>query len=239
MSAVAGPLPTKRPHTVSVSEGYERWAPIYDDSPNPLLAREERYLAPLLDGLTGRNVLDLACGTGRWLEKLAAEKPALAIGIDSSSAMLRVAAKKCAIAGRLTQADVVRLPFQSNAFDLIICSFAIAHIADLPALVRELKRVGKPGADLFVSDLHPEAYARGFRTGFRDVDGAAQIEMLPRTPDEISQAFSFEGFESVRQVSLALSDPEKPIFVRAGKADWFEAACEFPTVLVCHFKRRS
>ena len=53
---------------VSAAEGYERWAPIYDDAPNPLLAREERYLLPLLIDLGDKAILDLACGTGRWLE---------------------------------------------------------------------------------------------------------------------------------------------------------------------------
>ncbi len=39
-------------------------------APNPLLAREERYLLPLLANLSRQALLDLACGTGRWLEKL-------------------------------------------------------------------------------------------------------------------------------------------------------------------------
>ena len=56
---------------ISVAEGYERWAPTYDHAPNPLLAREERHLLPLLEDLQSKRMLDLACGTGRWLEKLA------------------------------------------------------------------------------------------------------------------------------------------------------------------------
>ena len=55
---------------VPMAEGYQRWALTYDDDPNPLLAREERHLLPLLAALHGKRILDLACGTGRWLEKL-------------------------------------------------------------------------------------------------------------------------------------------------------------------------
>ena len=54
---------------LGVKEGYERWAPIYDQNPNPVLAREERHIDPLIANMQGKNVLDLACGTGRWLEK--------------------------------------------------------------------------------------------------------------------------------------------------------------------------
>ena len=52
---------------VSVQEGYERWAPTYDHDPNPLLALEERQLKLMIPPLKGKRVLDLACGTGRWL----------------------------------------------------------------------------------------------------------------------------------------------------------------------------
>ena len=34
--------------SVSVQDGYKRWAETYDKTPNPLLALEERHLASLL-----------------------------------------------------------------------------------------------------------------------------------------------------------------------------------------------
>src|SRR5580704_5707061 len=96
---------------VPVAEGYERWAPTYDHVPNPLLAREERYLLPLLTDLTGKVVFDVACGTGRWLERLVALGSATGVGIDRSAAMLRVARNKSAIRQRLVEGDCENLPF--------------------------------------------------------------------------------------------------------------------------------
>jgi len=224
------------PACVSVEEGYERWAPTYDHAPNPLLHLEERKLAALLPDLSGKHVLDLACGTGRWLEKLASRGGGLRIGVDFSAGMLRVAGKKEAIRGRLARADCQKLPFHASVFDLVVCSFALGHILDLSAMVRELARVTKTGADVFVSDLHPEAYARGWRTGFRDSGGAAQIEMSPRTAEEIIRAFYSGGFECLTHVPLCLGEPEKPIFARGGKSHLFPRACQAPAVLVCHFR---
>jgi ubiquinone/menaquinone biosynthesis C-methylase UbiE len=224
--------------SVSVAEGYERWAPTYDCSPNPLLAREERYLAPILAGMRKKHVLDLACGTGRWLRKLSANHASLAVGLDCSSSMLRVAKQKEEIVSRLTQADCLALPFAASAFDLMICSFALSHISDLPALARELARVAMPGADVFVSDQHPEAYARGWRTGFRDGDDAIEIESQPRSAEEIVRAFYSGGFECLTHVALCLGDPEREIFVRAGKKDMFEQTCRIPAVFVGHFRSR-
>ena len=223
--------------SVSVEEGYERWAPTYDHSPNPLLHLEERKLAALLPNLSGKHFLDLACGTGRWLEKLSARGGSVGIGVDLSTAMLRVAGEKATITGRLAQADCLALPFRSEVFDLVVCSFALGHIYDLGAMLRELARVTKAGADVFVSDLHPEAYAQGWRTGFRDSRSALQIEMSPRTAEEIIRAFYAAGFECLTHIPLCLGEPEKPIFAQAGKRNLFEAACRLPAVLLCHFRR--
>jgi SAM-dependent methyltransferase len=222
---------------VSAAEGYECWAPIYDEVPNPLLAREERHLLPLLTNLRNKSVLDLACGTGRWLEKLMGQGCESGVGIDGSNAMLRIAGRKSAIRGRLARADCENLPLASAAFDIAICSFVLGHIHDIGAVVRELARVTRTGADFFVSDLHPEAYARGWRVGFRDGGTAVEIEMRPRAADEIVHAFCASGFELQSQESLWLGEPEKPLFIRAGKSDSFAEACKLPAVLLCHFRR--
>jgi|HubBroStandDraft_6_1064221.scaffolds.fasta_scaffold256312_2 ubiquinone/menaquinone biosynthesis C-methylase UbiE len=222
---------------IPVAEGYERWAPGYDDAPNPLLACEERYLSPLLVSLHYKRILDLACGTGRWLDRLL-KQGSSGVGVDCSPAMLRLAKKKEVIAGRLALAACEYLPFSAAVFDLAICSFALGHISGLASMVRELARVTKPGADVFVSDLHPDAFARGWRVGFRDGTSAYQIETLPRTVDETIRTFYSGGFECLTSEPLCLRDPERPIFARAGKSDSFEDACRSPAVLVCHFKRR-
>jgi ubiquinone/menaquinone biosynthesis C-methylase UbiE len=222
---------------VPVAEGYELWAPIYDQLPNPLLALEERHLLPLFVDLHRKRILDLACGTGRWLERLILQGCQWGVGIDNSAAMLRVALKKDAITGRLIRASCESLPFRAGVFDLAICSFALGHIRELGLTVRELARVTKVGANVFVSDLHPEAYARGWRVGFRDETAAVQIEMLPRPADEVVQAFCSTQFECLAQQSLHLGDAEKPIFARAGKAQAFSEACQLPAVHLCHFRR--
>ena len=222
---------------VSAAEGYECWASIYDDAPNPLLAREERYLLPLLTDLRNKSALDLACGTGRWLERLMAQGCESGVGIDCSIAMLRVAARKNAISGRLAKADCEKLPLPSAAFDLAICSFAVGHIQDLESMVRELGRVTKTGADIFVSDLHSEAYSKGWRVGFRDGGTAIEIEMRSRAAEEIVQVFCSNGFKYQAHETLWLGEPERPLFARAGKSHSFEEACKLPAVLVCHFRR--
>jgi ubiquinone/menaquinone biosynthesis C-methylase UbiE len=227
------------PCLMGVRDGYERWAPTYDDFPNPLLAREQRYVFPLLPGLRNRGVLDLACGTGRWLTRLSAVGARPAVGVDLSSAMLRVAGYKKELSGTVVQSDCLRLPFRPSTFDFSICSFALGHIRDIRSAAAEFSRVMKLGSDLFVTDLHPEAYAIGWRAGFRDRQSVVQVHTLPHSAEHILGAFSSAGCECVTHVSLCLGNAEEPLFAAAGKQQLFQAACRVPAVLFCHFKRVS
>ena len=227
------------PCLVSVRDGYERWAPTYDHFPNPLLAREQRHVFPLLPSLRNRCVLDLACGTGRWLTRLLADDARLAVGVDLSSAMLRVAGEKKGLSGRVVQGDCLRLPFRPSTFDFSICSFALGHIQDLRSTAAEFSRVMKPDSDLFVTELHPEAYAKGWRTGFRDQQSAVQFHTLPHSAEDILRAFYSAGCGCVTHVGLCLGDPERTIFAEAGRQNLFQAASRMPAVLFCHFKRVS
>jgi ubiquinone/menaquinone biosynthesis C-methylase UbiE len=219
------------------TEGYDRWAPNYDETPNPVIAREERYLEPFLQSVRDKNVLDLACGTGRWLQKAVAMGVQFGVGMDRSHAMLSVAQKKISIQGRLINADCLRLPFHSSVFDLVICSFALSHISHLGVMARELVRVVRPQGEVFVSDLHPEAYTRGWRTGFRDASFAVQIEAFPRSREEVIQTFQAEGVDCLANETLHIGEPERSIFARAGKQHVFDEVVRIPAVLVCRFKR--
>jgi hypothetical protein len=113
----------------------------------------------------------------------------------------------------------------------------LAHIGDLDSMVRELARVTMAGADVFVSDLHPEAYERGWCVGFRDEKRAMQIETFPRSIEAIVGAFRTNGFECLIKETLWLGPPEKRVFEKAGKAHTFADASQVPAVLICHFKR--
>lgn len=230
---------TRRAVCVSVSEGYERWASTYDRTPNPLLALEQRSVAPLLPSLEGKRALDIACGTGRWCEILAACGAGRTVGTDFSAAMLSKAAQKPAARGALVQANACRLPFAKLYFDFAICSFAASHIARLDLLASECARVLKPDADLFLTDVHPEAHATGWRTGFRDRDVALEITTMPRSRAEIVHDFSQAGFQCEGLAQFTFGLPEKAIFLRAGKtADFLERASRVPAVLLCRFRRR-
>ncbi len=223
---------------VAVDEGYERWAPLYDESPNPLLAREERYLVPLLGDVRKRAILDLACGTGRWMKNLFSLGAECCVGLDISAAMLEAAKHKAGLEGNVVRGTCANLPFKAGAFDLVICSFALGHFADVERFAAEVSRVCKQRADVFITDLHPSAHEMGWRVGFRDqTEAAIEIESNRHDPEEIRTAFGHSGFTMTRLESLLLEEAERNIFARAGREVRFKKASSVPAIIFFQFRK--
>lgn len=216
------------------AEGYERWAPSYDDAPNPLLALEEREVVPLLPEVHRKRVLDLCCGTGRWLRILAGYVPAFMVGVDASAAMLGRASRTFR---QLVRADCLQLPFREGVFDFVICSFAVGHIPELEPFARECARILKPNGSLFVTDLHPQAYQLGWRTGFRDSNGAAEIHTVSHRWRDTVRLFRSAGLDCAAMHEFSFAKPEQGIFSQAGKNAFFSEARRIPAVLLCRFWR--
>ena len=223
--------------SVPVQDGYKRWAETYDKTPNPLLALEKRHLPSLLPNLVGSHVLDLACGTGRWLAPLLSRGARAVVGIDFSAAMLNVARRSRSIRDCLVLADGLQLPFQASVFDFVLSSFALNHFEDLQALAHELVRAMKLGGRLLVSEMHPDACARGWRPGFRDIRGSVQIKTLGYSTQRVISSFRSNGFDFLRSHDLFFAEPERPIFLASARESIFENACQVPAVQVYEFRK--
>jgi ubiquinone/menaquinone biosynthesis C-methylase UbiE len=225
------------PHRISTSEGYRLWAVSYDCDPNPLLALEERILEPILPDMKGKTVVDLACGTGRWLARLLAKGAKSGFGIDCSEEMLERAIRKPGLAGAMIQGDCTALPFRDSFADVMICSFALGHIANLPGFALELARATRAGSNLFLTDLHPIAYQSGWLCGFRHAGIQYEIPVRARPIAEVHRVFESQGFALRRLIEPFLGEPEIPIFELARKRDLFKSVRDTPAIFVCHFMR--
>ena len=221
---------------VSAKEGYELWAPTYDGDLNPLLALEERALRPMLPELRYKDVLDVGCGTGRWLCALINLGARSVIGVDASPEMIRRAKAKQSLRGRLVMADTCTLPLRPQSADVMVCSFTIGHVFNIGALASELARVARPGTDVFVTDMHPAARARGWRCAFRCADRTVEIETFAHALPDLRGSFEEERFRLVKSGDFRFGEPERGIFRAAGKHAMFEHARATPAVLVLHFR---
>lgn len=96
-------------------------------------------------------VLDIGCGGGRTVQKLAALAAEGSVtGLDYSAASVAVSQETNAeaiAAGRvrIEQGSVAALPFPDATFDVVTAVETHYYWPDLPANVREIRRVLKPG----------------------------------------------------------------------------------------------
>lgn len=169
---------------VSVDDGYAKWAPAYDAYANGLIMIEEPIVHDLLakDGLSGRRVLDVACGTGRHTFFLA-KNGAEVTGVDQSKAMLERARAKQAVepgegvSVRFLEGDVAKLPVADATFDIVLSGLVMEHVAEVRPALHEAARVLAPGGAFVLSVYHPAFLLQGVPPHFKDATGTVEYEM--------------------------------------------------------------
>src|SRR5262245_29395849 len=132
----------------------------YDDFSHGYERERGRGYHQLLDDLEmsivsplarGRRVLEIGCGTGLILERIAREARS-ASGIDLSPGMLQTARARGL---DVTLASATQLPFSDSSFDLV-CSFKVlAHVPEIERALSEAARVTRPGGQLVLEFYNP------------------------------------------------------------------------------------
>lgn len=140
------------------SSHFDEIAAVYDDSLPPHVV--EHYLDKrvrfILDQCPPCRALDVGCGTGVLASRLA-DAGYTMTGVDPSPGMLTILrARTPAVVA--VEGSGAALPFDADAFDLVLSVATFHHIAD-PAEVRralaEMVRVTRPGGRILVWDHNP------------------------------------------------------------------------------------
>jgi len=165
---------------MGVREGYAEWSKQYDGeaTANPLIALEEPVVLEVLGDVSDLDVLDAACGTGRYALRLA-EAGARVSGVDATPEMLacaRQTADERGLTLDLRNGDLHALPFEDESFDLVVSALALCHVPDLSPVMAEFARVLRPGGRVIISDFHPFCQLIGWRTCFDRPEARYWIE---------------------------------------------------------------
>jgi SAM-dependent methyltransferase len=122
---------------MSVRAFYESfWADAPAD-PEPYAWHRRRALL-LAEVRAGERVLDLGCGSGRFLTALR-DAGADPVGVEIAEAAAE-RARATGVEVRLAEPDGT-LPFGHGEFDLVWCSEVLEHIPDVAAALHEVRRV--------------------------------------------------------------------------------------------------
>ncbi|NUP50563.1 MAG: methyltransferase domain-containing protein [Catenulispora sp.] len=144
-------MPSDTAYHGALGDHFAQWS-----SAHPTNAYIDRpAMLALIGDVAGLDVLDVGCGSGFYSAAMV-ERGARVTGIDGSETLLRYAEKACGGRATFVRHDLEQpLPFADAAFDLAVMALVYGHVYDREQLLRELRRVLRPGARLLVSTTHP------------------------------------------------------------------------------------
>lgn len=134
---------------------YDRIAPIYERLWARYIVRTHDELLSRVRLEDGQRVLDVGCGTGILEERLVSLNPYVEIvGVDPSSRMLVQSEAKFIEKTNVTfiQSSAESLPFEDEAFDLVLSASAMHYFEDPAGALGEMCRVLVAGGRLTVVD---------------------------------------------------------------------------------------
>jgi ubiquinone/menaquinone biosynthesis C-methylase UbiE len=153
-------------------------------------------------------VLDIGTGPGDLSILLAKRNPRLTIvAIDLGTHMLELARRNVLEAGlsarvQIACADAKATGLPAGSFDLIVCNSLVHHIPEPEMLFREVKRLARAGAGLFIKDLQrPES--------------EVELDRLVATYARECNAYQRETFRDSLHAGLTLREVES-ICARVG-----------------------
>ena len=127
------------------SEYDARWSSYVEATSRETLAR--LHLKP------ADRVLDVGCGTGALLRRLATLHPAARLaGIDPVPEMLALARRNLPSEIRLCAGWAERLPFAGGRFDVVVSCNVFHYVRQPLAALSEMNRVLRPGGRLVITD---------------------------------------------------------------------------------------
>lgn len=120
--------------------------------------------------LTGEElVVDVGCGNGHYLARLAAEgHRGPLLGADMSPGMLTAARQATSLA-RLACCDATALPVRTAAADVTLAMHMLYHVPEPARAVAELRRITRPGGRVVVglnASDHLRELRRHIKAGF-------------------------------------------------------------------------
>ena len=155
---------------------FDRWAPNYDILFTTIFYQAiHKRLLEYVELPENPNVLDLGCGTGRLLNRLATEFPSLyGTGLDLPKEMLRQARERKKYRKRLifVTGNAESLPFIEGQFDAVFNTISFLHYPNPDRVFSEVSRVLRPQGRFYLVDYIREV---SILNNFRLVAGAIRF----------------------------------------------------------------
>ena len=181
--------------------GWQRAADRYGDAFGGLTSQTIPRLLTAVNVSSGTRLLDVASGPG-YVAAAAAAVGAVAVGVDFSSEMVRLAAGR--YPGIVFQeGDAEALAFPDQSFDAVTINFGVLHLARPDAALAEAYRVLVPGGRVALTVWAKPEVSVGFGIVLRAIETHGRMDVpLPEgppffrfsDPDEAARSLGAAGF---------------------------------------------
>ena len=181
---------------LSVKRSFDRAAKSYDQAAflqNEVLSRLLQRLEYIR--YQPAVVIDIGCGTGKGVAGLQKEYPGSKIvGLDLAFSMLQESKKQYSLLRkkRLVNADMERMPFADNSFDMLFSNLALPWVNDLGATFKEFARIGRSGSLLMFATFGPDTL-KELRQSWSEIDHNPHVHQFLDMHD-IGDALMVSGF---------------------------------------------
>lgn len=151
----------------------------------------DEWMLNIVGDVTGRSIIDLGCGEGRFSRMMAQRGAAHVLGIDLCPPLLEAAqATQTSKHERYQHGDIQALDAIPDAvFDLAISYLSLIDVPNLTATIAEAHRVLNPNGRFVICNLSPIATATNQRV--TDPDGSRNAFRVERYFDESSRMAPF------------------------------------------------
>lgn len=219
---------------------YDLWASVYDNQPgNLMLDLDEEIFGSLFQEMVLKEkiVADIGCGTGRQWKRILNKTPRKLIGYDVSVEMLKRLQEKYPEAETHLLSDNLLHGLETNSCDILISTLTIAHIEKLESALEEWNRVLKPGADIIITDYHPELLAKGGKRTFNHQNKIISIKNYIHPIERINALARQLHWKETRFTERKIDESVKGYYESKNALSLYEKFKGTAVIYGIHFKK--
>jgi len=179
-------------------KAYDKKADNYDNTTDGKFT--EKFKSLLLNNIAvkeGDSVLDVGCGNGTLLSRIAKMKSIHGFGTDISSQMIKNAALRYPEL-HFVVSNCEKIPFDDDSMDIITVCAAYHHFPNVNDFAAEAKRLLKKSGSLYIAEVYMPQALRQVANIVMPFSKEGDVKFY--SPKEIESTFSNYGFRLVNTV---------------------------------------
>ena len=202
---------------------------------SPEIVRQRERILEILMPVRGERIVDVGSGPGMLALELANQvgDDGRIIGIDSSSAMMELAEKRCSGLTNVEfiKCDATTLAIDDASADAVTCTQVLLYVADYKKSIGEMCRILKPGGRVVIMETDWRStvlHSNNEKLTDKIIECWDRVVPSPRLPARLGVLLREAGFHSIQidAIPIISTTAEPDGFSMSMMSQCAEAACQ-------------